>query len=239
MNIDHEFPVFGKEVHVRVNGYFTASYEKFSFPTDDGYMYFVKHLDNTSGIPQDNIRTYFRNISPSGKANFQAILRSTNVVKRMKVKDKGGCTQAAWAWLVKNYIFLSKSRNGFRTFVLRQGGRRKRTPEILRGGDVDFFCGRRKRKVWQYSFSQRVLEKLLHWRHLRISTYIMKILHCMMIAAASPSIPLSSLTMQGTKSRVPITCNSHKDCPVGSSCYKLFGNSGFCVVSVPFQLETF
>lgn len=32
---------------------------------------------------------------------------------------------------------------------------------------------------------------------------------------------------------VPISCDSKRDCPAGSTCYKLVGDYGLCVLTLP------
>lgn len=31
--------------------------------------------------------------------------------------------------------------------------------------------------------------------------------------------------------RVPVMCNKHKPCPIGTTCYRIYGDSGFCVLT--------
>ena len=33
--------------------------------------------------------------------------------------------------------------------------------------------------------------------------------------------------------KVPWVCESDEECPTGSSCYKLYGKTGICVVTLP------
>ena len=34
-------------------------------------------------------------------------------------------------------------------------------------------------------------------------------------------------------SRIPWVCEHDRECPAGSSCYKLYGKTGLCVVTLP------
>lgn len=38
--------------------------------------------------------------------------------------------------------------------------------------------------------------------------------------------------------RVPVTCSRDKECPVGTTCYRIYGDTGFCVLTIPGSEES-
>lgn len=43
----------------------------------------------------------------------------------------------------------------------------------------------------------------------------------------------TSVKSKDSASKIPWICSSDRECPDGSSCYKLYGNTGLCVVTLP------
>lgn len=71
----------GKE-YVEVHGYFSSTMKtKTPFPESDGYIYVVEHVVDLDLLGSES-RSYYRNVS-AGETSFQAVLTSTNTVKKV------------------------------------------------------------------------------------------------------------------------------------------------------------
>ena len=44
---------------------------------------------------------------------------------------------------------------------------------------------------------------------------------------------LNSLGKKKSEYNVPMKCTSHRDCPTGTACYKLYRDNGVCVLTMP------
>ena len=45
--------------------------------------------------------------------------------------------------------------------------------------------------------------------------------------------PLKPLSQPTAVYRVPVMCSRDKECPRGTTCYKIYGDTGFCVLTIP------
>ena len=82
---ESEFPIIDGTAYIRVDGYFSSDTKtKISFPTSEGYMYYVEHVVDPQSLDESVARAYYREISAG--TVFHAIFTSTNVVKKMKKK---------------------------------------------------------------------------------------------------------------------------------------------------------
>ena len=48
-----------------------------------------------------------------------------------------------------------------------------------------------------------------------------------------PAFLAQKTSVKSKDNGVPILCSSTRDCPVGSQCYKLYGDYGLCVLTLP------
>lgn len=77
----------GKD-YVEVHGYFSSD-TKTKVPFPESNKYLVEHVADLGSVEQENIRAYYRN-TVLGSTTVVAVLTSTNVVKKVRVRVKVG-----------------------------------------------------------------------------------------------------------------------------------------------------